>query len=51
MLEKNYFIQGSIKPQFIAEQIAKHNTKHDIGAHSIFLGQVRADKTDNKKVI
>jgi len=50
MQKKNYFIQGSIKPQFIAEQIAKHSTKHNIGAHSIFLGQVRADEIDNKKV-
>lgn len=50
MPKKNYFIQGSIKPQFIAEQIAKHSTKHNIGAHSIFLGQVRADEIDNKKV-
>ena len=50
MPEKSYFIQGPIKPQFIAEQIAKHNTKHNIGAHSIFLGQVRADEVDNKKV-
>ncbi len=40
MPEKSYFIQGSIKPQFIAEQITKHNTKHNIGAHSIFLAQV-----------
>lgn len=44
MPEKSYFIEGSIKPQFIAEQIARHNTKHNIGAHSIFLGQVRADE-------
>jgi molybdopterin synthase catalytic subunit len=51
MPEKSYFIEGSIKPQFIAEQIAKHNTKHNIGAHSIFLGQVRADEIDNKKVM
>ena len=50
MQEKSCFIQGPIKPQFIAEQIARHNTKHNIGAHSIFLGQVRADEVDSKKV-
>ena len=50
MPEKSFFIQGPIKPKFIAEQIEMHNTKHNIGAHSIFLGQVRADETDNKKV-
>ena len=51
MSDKNYFMQGPIKPQFIAKQIAKHNTKHNIGAHSIFLGQVREDEIENKKVI
>jgi molybdopterin synthase catalytic subunit len=50
MSAKSYFIKGPIKPQFIAEQIARHNTKHNIGAHSIFLGQVRADEVDSKRV-
>lgn len=50
MPEKSCFILGPINPQFIAEQIAMHNKKHNIGAHSIFLGQVRADEVDNKKV-
>ncbi|MCC6722586.1 MAG: molybdenum cofactor biosynthesis protein MoaE [Bacteroidia bacterium] len=40
---KNVFVEGAIKPEFIAESIAKHNTKHNIGAHGIFLGQVRND--------
>ena len=43
---KNIFIQGAIKPEFISDSIARHATKKDIGAHSIFLGQVRADQTD-----
>lgn len=50
MSGKSCFIQGPIKPQFIAKQIARHNTKHNIGAHSIFLGQVRADEVGNKKI-
>jgi len=50
MPEKSYFIQGPINPQFIAEQITMHNTKQNIGAHSIFLGRVRADEVDKKKV-
>ena len=37
------FTEGPIDPAFIAESIAKHSTRHDIGAHEIFLGQVRAD--------
>jgi molybdopterin synthase catalytic subunit len=47
---KNIFVQGAISPSFIAERIAKHTVKKDIGAHSIFLGQVRADLIDNKTV-
>ena len=47
---KNIFTQGAIIPAFIAESIAKHSSKKDIGAHSIFLGQVRADVIDDKTV-
>ncbi len=47
---KNIFIQGPISPPFIANSIQKHSTKTDIGAHSIFLGQVRNDIIDGKKV-
>ena len=50
MNARNYFIQGAIDPVFIGEQIAKHSSKHDIGAHSIFLGQVRADEKVGKHV-
>lgn len=48
---KNIFIQGAISPAFIAESIQKHSTKTNIGAHSIFLGQVRDDIIENKKVV
>jgi len=47
---KNIFVQGSIAASFIAEGIQKHSTKTDIGAHSIFLGQVRSDMIGGKKV-
>lgn len=40
---KNIFKQGAIDPNFIADSIAKHATKTEIGGHNIFLGQVRAD--------
>ena len=45
---KNVFVQGAITPEFIAESIRKHQSKTNIGAHDIFLGQVRADKIDDK---
>ncbi len=47
---KRVFVDGAIAPSFIGESIAKHSTKKDIGAHSIFLGQVRNDIIDNKEV-
>mgnify|MGYP000155324824 FL=1 len=40
---KNIFIDGAITPERIATSIANHQTKTGIGAHDIFLGQVRAD--------
>jgi molybdopterin synthase catalytic subunit len=47
---KNIFIQGAISPEFISDSISKHAVKKEIGAHSIFLGQVRADIIDGKTV-
>ncbi|MFT3932771.1 MAG: molybdenum cofactor biosynthesis protein MoaE [Chitinophagaceae bacterium] len=47
---KNIFIKGPIVASFIADSIQKHSTKTAIGGHSIFLGQVRADVIDGKKV-
>jgi len=47
---KNIFVEGPIAASFIDDSIQKHSTKTDIGGHSIFLGQVRADKFDGKEV-
>jgi len=47
---KNIFQQSPISPLFIAESISKHSSKTEIGAHQIFLGQVRADKIEDKTV-
>jgi len=47
---KNIFVNGPIAASFIADSIAKHHTKTAIGGHSIFLGQVRADNIEEKKV-
>jgi molybdopterin synthase catalytic subunit len=44
------FVQGPISAEFIGNSIAKHQTKTSIGAHNIFLGQVRADEIDGKTV-
>lgn len=47
---KDIFMQGGIHASFIAESIAKHKSKTGIGAHSIFLGQVRADEINGRTV-
>jgi molybdopterin synthase catalytic subunit len=47
---KNVFVDGAITADFIAESIQKHSTRLDIGGHSIFLGQIRADSIDGKIV-
>lgn len=46
MSYKNIFIDGPISTEKIANSIAAHQNKTNIGAHSIFLGQVRADETN-----
>jgi len=48
---KNIFVHGPVSSAFIADSIEKHSTKTEIGGHSIFLGQVRADSIDGKKIV
>ena len=48
---RNIFVQGAINSSFIADSIQKHTTKTEIGGHSIFLGQVRADIIDEKTIL
>lgn len=47
---KNIFSRGPIPTTFIAESIQKHSSQTAIGGHSIFLGQVRSDETEQGKV-
>ncbi|MEO7313451.1 MAG: molybdenum cofactor biosynthesis protein MoaE [Chitinophagaceae bacterium] len=47
---KNIFTRGAIPASFIAERIQKHSGQTTIGAHSLFLGQVRRDVIDNKSI-
>jgi len=47
---KSVFKQGAISSEFIGNSIYKHQTKTSIGAHNIFLGQVRADVINDKTV-
>ena len=47
---KNIFVEGPISAAFIADSIQKHAIKTGIGAHDIFLGQVRADVINDRVV-
>lgn len=47
---RNIFIQGPVSAAFVGERIAQHSSKKNIGAHSIFLGQVRADELGGKTI-
>lgn len=47
---RNIFTEGAIPTQKIADDIQKHATQTQIGAHSIFLGQVRADSKEGGTV-
>jgi molybdopterin synthase catalytic subunit len=48
---KNIFVDGPISAEKIAHSIQSHGVKKEIGAHSIFLGQVREDELENGKVV
>ncbi|MFH2143648.1 MAG: molybdenum cofactor biosynthesis protein MoaE [Bacteroidota bacterium] len=43
-------INGPIKPEFIKSCISKFEKQTDTGAHASFIGQVRADIVEGKKV-
>lgn len=45
------FVNGAIGQALIGERIASFGQQTQIGAHSIFLGQVRKDVLDNKDVL
>jgi molybdopterin synthase catalytic subunit len=47
---KNIFKEGAILPSFISDSIAHHSVKTNIGGHSIFLGQVRADEINGSTI-
>lgn len=47
---KNIFVDGPISAEKIATSIQNHSTKTEIGGHSIFLGQIRADEKEGNTV-
>ena len=49
-MNQGYFISGPIAPAQITKQISELATRTDLGAHNFFLGQVRSDEIDGKRV-
>lgn len=49
-MEQKYLVEGPVSPSLIASYISGLGTYDDAGGHSIFIGQVRADTIDGRKV-
>ena len=49
-MEENYLTCGPISQKLISRLIEKTGGKTDSGGHMLFLGQVRADEIQGKKV-
>jgi len=49
-MEENYLTDGPVSPGLILQLIDKINGQTDAGGHSIFLGQVRADEVNGRRV-
>lgn len=50
VMETNYLIDGPVTQNVISDLIEKTGRRTDAGGHSVFLGQVRDDKINGKKV-
>jgi molybdopterin synthase catalytic subunit len=49
-MEINYLNDGPISPETVSRLVEKLNSRTDCGGQTIFLGQVRADEINGKKV-
>jgi molybdopterin synthase catalytic subunit len=47
----SYLVQGPVTPDQIASEIKNLGIRKDTGGHSIFLGQVRDDLSEGRRVI
>ncbi|MCX6225931.1 MAG: molybdenum cofactor biosynthesis protein MoaE [Bacteroidia bacterium] len=50
MSASKYLIDGPIPAEFLSRELSNHHSKTSAGAHAIFLGQVRNDLVDGKRV-
>jgi len=51
IMDTNYLTDGPVNQELIARFIEKMGDRTDTGGHTIFLGQIRADEIDRKKVL
>jgi molybdopterin synthase catalytic subunit len=49
-MEVNYLTDGPVSTELISRLIENMHERSDSGGHTIFLGQVRADEVNGKKV-
>jgi molybdopterin synthase catalytic subunit len=49
-MEENYLISGPVSQKIISEIILRIGRHKDAGGNLLFLGQVRADETEGKRV-
>jgi len=49
-MNHTYLVEGAISSGLIGEYLSSLSGRNDTGAHSIFLGQVRDDPREDKKV-
>jgi len=50
-MKRKYLVEGPIKPELISSYISSLTGLLNTGGHSIFIGQVRADQIEEKKVL
>ncbi len=50
-MSREYLVDGPIKPDLIGKYIGLLSSSKEAGAHSVFVGQVREDLVEGKKVI
>jgi len=50
IMDVNYLTDGPVSQKLISQLIEKMGGKTDSGGHMVFLGQVRADEINGKKV-
>lgn len=50
-MSREYLVDGPINPDLIGKYISLLSSSKEAGAHSVFVGQVREDLVDGKKVV